>query len=80
MAALAAGARGRAEVLGNGDMEGGLWWASQAQGLITEVGSCAVEATGIVDTGSVPHDVQRYGTSRDFTREREPMKFVIIVI
>jgi nitronate monooxygenase len=41
VAELAAGARGRAEVLGNGDMEGGMWWASQAQGLINEVASCA---------------------------------------
>jgi nitronate monooxygenase len=41
IAHLASGARGRAEVLGKGDMEGGLWWASQAQGLIHEVGTCA---------------------------------------
>lgn len=41
VAALAAGARGRAEVLEKGDMDGGLWWASQAQGLIDEVASCA---------------------------------------
>lgn len=38
---LAGGVRGRAEVLQKGDMDGGLWWASQAQGLIDEVGSCA---------------------------------------
>lgn len=41
VAELAAGARGRAEVLGKGEMDGGLWWASQAQGLINEVASCA---------------------------------------
>jgi nitronate monooxygenase len=41
VAELAAGARGRAEVLEKGDMDGGLWWASQAQGLIDEVASCA---------------------------------------
>ncbi len=41
VAALAAGARGRAEVLEKGDMDGGLWWASQAQGLVDEVASCA---------------------------------------
>jgi nitronate monooxygenase len=41
IAGLAAGARGRAEVLGKGDMDGGMWWASQAQGLIDEVASCA---------------------------------------
>jgi nitronate monooxygenase len=41
VAELAAGARGRAEVLEKGEMDGGLWWASQAQGLIEEVASCA---------------------------------------
>lgn len=41
IAHLASGQRGRAEVLGGGDMEGGMWWASQAQGLIHEVDSCA---------------------------------------
>ncbi|WP_028463387.1 nitronate monooxygenase family protein [Nocardia sp. 348MFTsu5.1] len=41
IAHLASGARGRAEVLGKGDMDGGMWWASQAQGLIFEIDSCA---------------------------------------
>lgn len=41
IAHLASGQRGRAEVLGKGDMDGGLWWASQAQGLVDEVASCA---------------------------------------
>jgi NADH:quinone reductase (non-electrogenic) len=41
IAKLASGMRGRAEVLGKGDMEGGMWWASQAQGLINEVAGCA---------------------------------------
>lgn len=41
IAELASGARGRAEVLDKGDMEGGMWWASQAQGLIDEVAGCA---------------------------------------
>ncbi|KXF51344.1 nitronate monooxygenase [Rhodococcus sp. SC4] len=41
IAHLASGQRGRTEVLGKGDMDGGLWWASQAQGLIHEVASCA---------------------------------------
>ncbi|MEV1066700.1 nitronate monooxygenase family protein [Streptomyces sp. NPDC050263] len=41
IAHLASGQRGRAEVLGKGDMDGGLWWASQAQGLVHEVSSCA---------------------------------------
>ena len=48
VAELAAGARGRAEVLGNGDMEGGMWWASQAQGLINEVASCAEVVAKII--------------------------------
>lgn len=40
VAELASGARGRSRVLGEGDIEGGLWWASQAQGLIDEVLTC----------------------------------------
>lgn len=40
VAHLASGARGREQVLANGDIEGGMWWASQAQGLIHEVASC----------------------------------------
>jgi nitronate monooxygenase len=40
VAHLASGARGREQVLANGDVEGGMWWASQAQGLIHEVASC----------------------------------------
>lgn len=37
VAHLASGERGRREVLQNGDVDGGLWWAGQAQGLIDEV-------------------------------------------
>lgn len=37
IAHLAAGARGRERVLAGGDMEGGVWWAGQSQGLIHEV-------------------------------------------
>ena len=37
VAHLASGARGRQNVLREGDMEGGVWWASQAQGLIHDV-------------------------------------------
>jgi NAD(P)H-dependent flavin oxidoreductase YrpB (nitropropane dioxygenase family) len=48
IAELAAGVRGRTEVLGKGDMDGGLWWASQAQGLINEVGSCEEVVAAIV--------------------------------
>jgi NADH:quinone reductase (non-electrogenic) len=41
IADLASGIRGRTEVLEKGNMEGGMWWASQAQGLIHGVPSCA---------------------------------------
>ncbi|OUS97211.1 nitronate monooxygenase family protein [Rhodococcus sp. NCIMB 12038] len=46
IAHLASGARGRDRVYGAGDVEDGLWWAGQAQGLIHEVAGCA----DIVDT------------------------------
>jgi len=39
VAELASGARGRQAVLKEGDVNGGLWWASQAQGLIESVDS-----------------------------------------
>lgn len=45
---LASGERGRREVLGRGDLDGGLWWAGQAQGLIEEVASVADVVRGIV--------------------------------
>lgn len=48
IAELAAGSRGRTEVLERGDMEGGMWWASQAQGLINEVAPCAEVVRQIV--------------------------------
>lgn len=48
VAHLASGARGRTEVLERGDTDGGMWWASQAQGLIHEVASCASVVSGIV--------------------------------
>ncbi len=41
IAHLASGVRGRTEVLEKGHMDNGMWWASQAQGLIHEVASCA---------------------------------------
>ncbi|WTA16535.1 nitronate monooxygenase family protein [Nocardioides sp. NBC_00850] len=37
VAALASGVRGRSQVLDQGQMEGGMWWAGQTQGLIHEV-------------------------------------------
>ena len=39
VAELASGARGRQNVLAEGDLEGGMWWAGQTQGLIHEVAS-----------------------------------------
>lgn len=46
IAHLASGARGRDRVLGEGDMEDGVWWASQSQGLIHEV----LSAREVVDS------------------------------
>ncbi|MBF6537171.1 nitronate monooxygenase [Nocardia farcinica] len=40
VAHLASGARARERVYGDGEIDGGLWWAGQAQGLIHEIGSC----------------------------------------
>lgn len=37
IAHLASGVRGRERVLAGGEMEGGVWWAGQSQGLIHEV-------------------------------------------
>ena len=48
IAELASGVRGRANVLRGGDMEGGMWWASQAQGLIHSVETCATVVSTIV--------------------------------
>ena len=49
IAELASGERGRERVLGGGDMEGGLWWASMAQGLIHDVPTCAELIERMVD-------------------------------
>jgi len=48
IAHLASGARGREQVLVQGDVEGGMWWAGQAQGLIHEVASCREVVNTIV--------------------------------
>jgi nitronate monooxygenase len=48
VAELASGVRGRAEVLEKGNMEGGMWWASQAQGLIHDVPGCAELVASII--------------------------------
>jgi nitronate monooxygenase len=57
VAELASGARGRQKVLAEGDVEGGVWWAGQTQGLIDEVASCqevidtiVAEAEAIIGT------------------------------
>jgi NAD(P)H-dependent flavin oxidoreductase YrpB (nitropropane dioxygenase family) len=52
IAELASGARGRAEVLGNGDMEGGLWWAGQSMGLVHDVLTVAEVVDSIVAEAS----------------------------
>jgi NADH:quinone reductase (non-electrogenic) len=49
IAHLASGVRGRERVLSQGDVEGGMWWAGQAQGLIREVASCREVVDTIVD-------------------------------
>jgi NADH:quinone reductase (non-electrogenic) len=57
IAHLASGARGRDAVLANGEMDGGMWWAGQAQGLIHDIPTCAelvaaimAEATALIAT------------------------------
>lgn len=40
IAHLASGERGRVAVLENGDLDGGVWWAGQVQGLIEDVRPC----------------------------------------
>ncbi|GAA1936486.1 NAD(P)H-dependent flavin oxidoreductase [Nocardioides hwasunensis] len=49
VAGLASGARARQRVLTDGDVEGGMWWASQAQGLISSVETCAQIVTDIMN-------------------------------
>jgi len=48
VAHLASGARARKEVLAGGDVDGGMWWASQAQGLIESVETCQDVVTSII--------------------------------
>lgn len=48
IAALASGKRAREQVYAEGDVEGGMWWASQAQGLIREVASCQAVVDAIM--------------------------------
>lgn len=49
IAHLAAGERGRREVLGGGDVDGGLWTAGQTQGLIHDVPTCAELIQGMME-------------------------------
>lgn len=53
---LVAGARGRANVLAGGDLDGGIWTVGQSQGLIHDIPSCKdlvknimAQAEGIID-------------------------------
>ncbi|GAA3894537.1 nitronate monooxygenase [Streptomyces gulbargensis] len=48
VAELASGVRGRTRVLEQGQMDDGLWWAGQAQGLIESVATCREIVSGIV--------------------------------
>ncbi|MFD0149544.1 NAD(P)H-dependent flavin oxidoreductase [Streptomyces sp. NPDC055721] len=48
VAELASGIRGRTRVLQDGQMDDGLWWAGQAQGLIESVATCDEIVSGIV--------------------------------
>ncbi|SOD72094.1 2-nitropropane dioxygenase precursor [Jatrophihabitans sp. GAS493] len=48
VAELASGERGRTAVLAGGDMDGGVWWASQAQGLIHDIDTCATVVETII--------------------------------
>lgn len=49
VADLASGQRGRQRVLSDGDVDDGMWWAGQAQGLIESVESCGDIVDGIVN-------------------------------
>ncbi|TQC45951.1 nitronate monooxygenase [Rhodococcus sp. WS4] len=48
VATLASGARGRTKVYSEGDVEGGMWWAGQVQGLIDEVDTAYNVVAGII--------------------------------
>ncbi|MFJ9249114.1 NAD(P)H-dependent flavin oxidoreductase [Streptomyces sp. NPDC101776] len=57
VAELASGKRARQRVLRDGDIEGGMWWAGQAQGLIDSVESCeTVVRTIVADAESIIGD------------------------
>jgi len=52
VAHLASGRRGRVQVLENGLVDDGMWWASQAQGLIHDIVSCETAVDRIVSEAS----------------------------
>lgn len=49
VADLASGARGRERVLRDGELEDGMWWAGQSQGLIFEIGSVDEVVSTIIE-------------------------------
>jgi NAD(P)H-dependent flavin oxidoreductase YrpB (nitropropane dioxygenase family) len=58
VADLASGVRGRQKVLNEGDVEGGMWWAGQTQGLIHDVSPVAqVVDTIIADAEKAIHSL-----------------------
>lgn len=48
VAHLASGARARERVYRDGDVDGGMWWAGQAQGLIDRIDSCSAVVDSIL--------------------------------
>jgi NAD(P)H-dependent flavin oxidoreductase YrpB (nitropropane dioxygenase family) len=48
VADLASGARGREQVLTQGDVDGGLWWAGISQGLIHDIPTCVDLINGLI--------------------------------
>lgn len=69
VAHLASGERGRREVLGGGDIDGGLWWAGQSQGLIDEVLSCREVVDSIMRTAEQIIDRRLASMRGGVTRE-----------
>lgn len=65
IAHLASGKRGRERVYTQGDMSDGLWWASQAQGLIHEVLTVEQVVTSIIhDAKKILGNVSSYAEAR----------------
>jgi len=65
IAELASGQRGRVEVYGKGDVDGGMWWASQAQGLIDYIGSVDEVVRRILDEARAVIDERIISQSSD---------------